>query len=126
MSKRWVKLSRGVLLGTLMIMGSGQAEEPRDTIMVPTVVEAVIEDATQPVPAQVAEADQPTTVEQVEREAADAVDMMLPTTDVVAQQAGSSSPEPSSEAPVKDKLGPEAEGTAQEDPPTTEGSDSES
>ena len=110
----------------MMIMGSGQAEEPRDTIMVPTVVEAVIEDATQPVPAQVAEADQPTTVEQVEREAADAVDMMLPTTDVVAQQAGSSSPEPSSEAPVKDKLGPEAEGTAQEDPPTTEGSDSES
>ena len=58
MSKRWVKLSRGVLLGTLMIMGSAQAEEPPKPAEVPAVVESIIEDAALPVASgRVAEAE---------------------------------------------------------------------
>ena len=75
MSKRWVKLSRGILLGTLMIVGVAQAEEPPQTSAVPQVVEAVIDEATRPEPALVAEAEESKTEELVEEEAAQTVDM---------------------------------------------------
>jgi outer membrane protein insertion porin family len=123
MSKRWVKLSRGVLLGTLMIMGSAQAEEPRDAVMVPAVVEAVIDETAQQIPVQVAEAEQPTATEQVERETTEAVDIMLPERDEeLAQQRAGSEDEPSAEQ----KAEPQEEGTAQVEPPKTEGAEAKS
>ena len=112
MSKRWVKLSRGVLLGTLMIMGSAQAEEPPKPAEVPAVVESIIDEAINPIPAGVvAEADQPSDPEQqIRDEAAEAVDLILPETGQLAQEE-------------KPAAKPATGETAQEQPPKTEGAD---
>ena len=111
MSKRWVKLSRGVLLGTLMIMGSAQAEEPPKPAEVPAVVESVIEDAALPISSgRVAEAEKSSDAEQqVRDEAAEAVDMVMP---------GEVGPLAQEEKPSTQ---PAAEGSGQEPPKTEDG-----
>lgn len=55
MSKRWVKLSRGVLIGTLILVGAGPAlgESESETGTSTAIVEAVVEEPSEPLPESV-------------------------------------------------------------------------
>lgn len=123
MSKRWVKFTRGVLLGTFIIVGQSRAEEPPKPATVPAVVQSVGADATESVEGREAE-------ERVRSRAIDVVkDIVLAQGEpeqpgTQPAQPGTQPAQPESESPPgaegADKVQPPAEVTT---PPAQPGTD---
>lgn len=142
MSKRWVKLSRGVLIGTLIILGSwpAAAETESDAGVAPAVVEtAEVEVAPLPtevvVPQteleEVANNEPAPVVEEAPVEPVEAVEAIL--VEDVSQVAEQEQPEAGAEEKVEPAKAeaetsqepPKVEGEGSQEPPKVEGADSE-